>query len=251
MNDNTLTRHPIISAALSWFACGVGQIYCGRFTKGLILYSLTFTGMAALPVAVASVGPTVTAVAWTIIAASQAVWIYSLIDAWFAAKRAGSHFVPRDYNRPLVYAILIALYVPFAVAVAFQVRETTVAAYMVTGTPMKPTLQKGDRILVNKLAYRHRLPAVGDIVVLRSPTVPGRTLVRQVAALPGETVADPAGDGDAQAEPLTVPAGHLYMLCENPKDPNDSRRFGPIPAGLLIGRVELVYTPRIKWIGNP
>jgi signal peptidase I len=64
---------------------------------------------------------------------------------------------------------------------------------------MKPTIQEGDRVVVNKLAYDLKIPfttlavlkwddpARGDIVVLFSP-VDGTRLVKRVVAIPGDKV---------------------------------------------------------------
>ena len=64
---------------------------------------------------------------------------------------------------------------------------------------MKPTIQEGDRVVVNKLAYDLKVPFTtiaiwkwdnperGDIVVLFSP-VDGTRLVKRVVAIPGDNV---------------------------------------------------------------
>src|SRR5437763_6989365 len=64
---------------------------------------------------------------------------------------------------------------------------------------MKPTIQEGDRVVVNKLAYDLKFPFTtyelakwgnpqrGDIVVLFSP-LDGVRLVKRVIALPGDHV---------------------------------------------------------------
>src|SRR5436190_21863486 len=64
---------------------------------------------------------------------------------------------------------------------------------------MKPTIQEGDRVVVNKLAYDLKVPFTtieiwkwdnpkrGDIVVLFSP-VDGTRLVKRVVAIPGDTI---------------------------------------------------------------
>src|SRR5207244_7031484 len=65
---------------------------------------------------------------------------------------------------------------------------------------MKPTIQEGDRVVVNKLAYDLKVPFTtielwkwddpkrGDIVVLFSP-VDGTRLVKRVVAVPGDSLA--------------------------------------------------------------
>src|SRR5438445_7071990 len=64
---------------------------------------------------------------------------------------------------------------------------------------MKPTIQEGDRVVVNKLAYDLKIPFTtielmkwsdpnrGDIVVLFSP-MDGTRLVQRVVAIPGDTL---------------------------------------------------------------
>src|SRR5687767_5808777 len=64
---------------------------------------------------------------------------------------------------------------------------------------MKPTIQEGDRVVVNKLAYDLKVPFTtinifkwgnpqrGDIVVLFSPA-DGTCLVKRVVAVPGDEV---------------------------------------------------------------
>src|SRR4030088_3028720 len=64
---------------------------------------------------------------------------------------------------------------------------------------MKPTIEIGDRVVVNKLAYDLKIPFTtievmkwadpqrGDIVVLFSP-IDGTRLVKRVIAVPGDTV---------------------------------------------------------------
>ncbi len=79
---------------------------------------------------------------------------------------------------------------------------------VVPSSSMRPTLEIGDHILVNKLAYGLRLPfshwyltqaagpARGDVVVLDSPA-DGTRLVKRVVAIPGDRV--------------EVRAGHLWL----------------------------------------
>jgi signal peptidase I len=85
---------------------------------------------------------------------------------------------------------------------------------------MKPTIQEGDRVVVNKLAYDLKIPFTtyevakwgdpkrGDIVVLFSP-VDGVRLVKRVIALPGDKVSmiDNVLFVNGQRVPVTTPAG--------------------------------------------
>lgn len=101
---------------------------------------------------------------------------------------------------------------------------------------MKPTIQEGDRVVVNKLAYDLKVPFTtinivkwdnpkrGDIVVLFSPS-DGTRLVKRVVALPGDRVElrdnqlFVNGQPARQSEPVTAGVseeqGPMYVLDED------------------------------------
>jgi len=89
---------------------------------------------------------------------------------------------------------------------------------------MRPTLRPGDRLLVDRRAYRTRPPAVGEIVVFVDPEEPRRWLVKRVAAV------DPAG-------------ALLEVRGDAADTARDSRRFGPVPIASVVGRVYRCYFP--------
>ena len=92
-----------------------------------------------------------------------------------------------------------------AIAVAaFFVRASVVATFRIVGPSMLPTLEIGDRVLVNKLAYgvappfsgrrvRARLPKRGDLVVFHANGLTGAggpsSVVKRVIGLPGDEIA--------------------------------------------------------------
>jgi signal peptidase I len=124
---------------------------------------------------------------------------------------------------------------------------------------MKPTIQEGDRVVVNKLAYDLKIPFTtinvvkwgnperGDIVVLFSP-VDGTRLVKRVVAVPGDQVemrdnqlyvngrlakqspiaivsSDDYGSAYVLDEDLY---GHMHKVMLTPEIPA-VRSFGPVP----------------------
>jgi len=95
---------------------------------------------------------------------------------------------------------------------------------VVADESMVPTLRPGDRLLVDMGSYRHRPPSVGEIVVLLDPEVPERWLVKRVAAVDAARgTVDVRGDAVDRAR--------------------DSRRFGPVPVGSILGRAYRLYLP--------
>ena len=128
---------------------------------------------------------------------------------------------------------------------------------------MKPTIEEGDRVVVNKLAYDLKVPFTtiellkwsdpkrGDIVVLFSP-IDGTRLVKRVIAVPGDRVEmrdnqlfvngraaswKPIGSqDDAEQGPTTIVEetlnGRTHRVMLTPHIPA-VRSFGPVvvPAG--------------------
>lgn len=84
--------------------------------------------------------------------------------------------------------------------IALTARGTLADHYHVPTGSMRPTVEVGDRIFVNKAAYGLRVPlserwlasfegpAAGDVVVLHSPE-DGTVLLKRVVAEPGDEVA--------------------------------------------------------------
>ena len=107
---------------------------------------------------------------------------------------------------------------------------------------MRPTLEAGDWLLVDPLV--RRWPRRGSLVVFREPES-GALAVKRVAGIPGDWVPFAGGflhladdeawllsDADAAT---TAAAGH--------GGPVDSRRYGPVPVGSLVGRAWFRYGP--------
>ncbi len=83
-----------------------------------------------------------------------------------------------------------------ALAIAFVIKSFLFQAFYIPSESMTPTLQVGDRVLVNKLSYDLHDVNRGDIVVFEAPPLARSAdiedLVKRVVGLPGDTV---TGDG--------------------------------------------------------
>jgi signal peptidase I len=101
-----------------------------------------------------------------------------------------------------------------------------VSRYVVDGPSMEPAYRSGDRLLVNRLAYRHHAPAIGDVVVIRDPERDGRYLLKRVARPPDDAVPE---------------AAHVYVLGDNAGESRDSRAFGAVPLRAVLGKAWLKY----------
>ena len=123
---------------------------------------------------------------------------------------------------------------------------------------MKPTIQEGDRVVVNKLAYDLKVPFTtikifgwddpkrGDIVVLFSP-VDGVRLVKRVVAIPGDQVEMRENqlyiNGQiAKQSPIATTEladyGRAYVLAENLQGHTHKMMVTPdIPAVRSVGPI--------------
>lgn len=136
--------------------------------------------------------------------------------------------------------------------------------FQTEGVSMVPTLHSGDQVLVDKRAYRHRLPRRGDLVVFRAPGT-GEVTLKRAIGLPGDTVAiedgrlvvngrrkvesyaDPDAIDSVYFGPVRVRAGTVFFLGDNRLDSRDSRDFGAVAKRDLIGRVRGLIWPPSRW----
>jgi signal peptidase I len=160
-----------------------------------------------------------------------------------------------------VAVLIVALFL------AIGVRTYVAQMFFIPSGSMLPTLQIGDRIVVDKLSYHLHGVARGDIVVFRRPPLEHAAyadLVKRVIGLPGDTVSSVGGrvyingkplaepwlptpmpvtspsplpDGFSLNHPYVVPKGEYYVMGDNRTDSEDSRYFGPIPESLIVGKM--------------
>lgn len=113
------------------------------------------------------------------------------------------------------------------------------------GESMESTLYAGDHVLVNRFVYAAatgprwirpllpvRDPRRGEVVVARLPQAPRTLLVKRCVALPGDHVADAAGEHSIDG---------YYLLGDRYQGSYDSRAFGAVPSRHLVGKPLLVY----------
>ena len=159
-----------------------------------------------------------------------------------------------QFIRDLFETIILAVVLFIAInAVSARVR--------VDGFSMRPTLQDGEYILVNRLAFNNGLPERGDIIVFQSP-LNDQDLIKRVIGLPGETVqifdgkvsvnGNVLSEAYIAAAPVyngewSVPADHLFVLGDNRNDSSDSHAWGLLPAENVIGKALLIYWPPPEW----
>jgi len=83
------------------------------------------------------------------------------------ATRTDDQPPARSFWKELPVLVIVAL------IVAVIIKTFLIQAFFIPSASMRDTLLEGDRVMVNKLAYRFGEPHRGDIIVFASPLEPG------------------------------------------------------------------------------
>jgi signal peptidase I len=158
-------------------------------------------------------------------------------------------------------------------AIIFFVIQTFIAQpYQVQQQSMEQSLEPGQFVLVDKLTPRFDAYKRGDVVVFEPPRdwvaqSDGTPFIKRVIAVAGDTVAIRDGavfvngiqldepyvfsvDGVPQdtssgfeREEWVITDGQLFVMGDHRSASQDSRHFGPIEVGRVVGRAWLRYWP--------
>jgi inner membrane protease subunit 1 len=110
---------------------------------------------------------------------------------------------------------------------------------------MLPTFNMvGDIVLADMRAWKLTGLPWGSIIMFISPENPDKRVTKRIIGLPGDTIfVDPTNQIDPHRT-ITVPQGHVWTQGDNYDFSNDSRSYGPLPIGLIKGRIfAKVYWP--------
>ena len=180
----------------------------------------------------------------------------------------------RGSGRWIVELVGVAI---VAIVFAILLRTFVVATYSIPSGSMEPTLQVGDRIVVDKLSYHFHGVDRANIVVFSTPPKencagpPVSDLVKRVIGLSGETIslsggrvvinghvllepwlpaavrtattAGPSAAPYALHRPYRIPSGDVYVMGDNRTQSCDSRYWGPISQSTIVGKVDLRIWP--------
>ncbi len=189
------------------------------------------------------------------------------------------------------YFRLLAL----AVALALLIKEMLIEAYNIPTSSMEKTLLVGDFLLADKVTFGARIPLVGwrlpalrdpqvgDVVVFRFPSNRRQSFIKRIVATGGQEIRIANKvvyvDGNARSEPanvahndstmipastgyyrdnfgpITIPAGHYFLMGDNRDNSSDSRFWGTVPRENILGRALFIHwswetdpdAPRITW----
>ncbi|HKH78968.1 MAG TPA: signal peptidase I [Solirubrobacteraceae bacterium] len=193
--------------------------------------------------------------------------------------------------------IELAVIIAVALGLALGIQAFIVKPYRIPSGSMEPTLEIGQRVLVNRIGMDFGDPHVGEIAVFHPPEgaeqeecgptahvvklgvaacsapLPKEeasvNFIKRIIAGPGDEIyikeghvfRKAAGTSRFLAEkdsyiracgaspecnfpdPIKIPAGHWFMMGDNRGESDDSRFWGPVPTGWIIGQAVATYWP--------
>jgi signal peptidase I len=123
---------------------------------------------------------------------------------------------------------------------------------------MEPTVHDGQHVIVSAWAYWGSEPQVGDVVAFVYPDDPSTADLKRIIAVGGSTIEIEQGqvyvDGKRISEPYVqsssknmyrsltkrrIPKNSFFVMGDNRDGSEDSRNYGPISRGRILGKLWL------------
>ncbi len=146
-----------------------------------------------------------------------------------------------------------------AVLVVIPIRLYIAQPFIVNGSSMDPTFATGQYLIIDELTYHMNEPERLDVIVFKFPRDPQKYFIKRIIGLPGETVAITGTavtiinkenpEGTTLPEPyvnennlrnntlkITLRDSEYFVMGDNRAASFDSRDWGPLDRGLVVGR---------------
>lgn len=162
------------------------------------------------------------------------------------------------------YIKYIAVNILAAAVISLLLINYVATAYMIRGNSMNSVLMDRERVIISKIAVKLGKINRFDIVVLKRPNEPEKSIIKRVIGLPGETVEIKEGDiyingkklfqpflekredfayRASNMSPLQLREGYYFVMGDNRPVSRDSRSFGPVPGDDIYGKTIFRYWP--------
>ncbi|CDH11738.1 probable Mitochondrial inner membrane protease subunit 2 [Zygosaccharomyces bailii ISA1307] len=150
-------------------------------------------------------------------------------------------------NKALKYSLITLTWIP----VVMTVNDNVCHVAKIEGSSMRPTLNASDNsvstdwVFLWKLNCRaaHNLRR-NDVILFKSPMDPSKTFCKRIKAIQYDAV---QARHPYPRSVVNIPRNHLWVEGDNVYHSVDSNNFGPISAGLVVGKAIKVIWPPSRW----
>jgi signal peptidase I len=168
-------------------------------------------------------------------------------------------------KKSILFILEVIKIVVLAAVIVIPIRYFLFQPFFVQGISMEPNFQNGDYLIIDEISYRLREPQRGEVIVFKYPQNPSQRYIKRIIGLPGETIEVKDNqviifDGqesqvldESNYLPsylktpgnvrLTLKEDQYFVLGDNRTASFDSRRWGPLPAKNIVGRVAIRAWP--------
>lgn len=172
---------------------------------------------------------------------------------------------PPKYKKYIKSVILWIVEIILVILAAYLIIEYAVEKTTMMGISMNTTLNDGDKIIINKVAYLKKEPKRYDVIVFnQSKSGHGYYNIKRVIGLPGETIEIVKGyiyingeklEEEIKVEPMNIAGlaeegilldeNEFFVLGDNRNSSEDSRfaNIGIIVKSDIIGKAWLRLSP--------
>ncbi len=156
--------------------------------------------------------------------------------------------------------------VDIVIVLGIVFRTFVLQPFMVEGNSMEPNYHDREYLLVDQISYRFREPKRGEVIIFHPPQDPSENYIKRIIGVPGDKIEIENGiikvnnnktqepyltpeDQVISKESLTYPynrtlqTNEFFVLGDNRDHSSDSREFGAVPKGNIIGKAWLIVYP--------
>ncbi len=261
--ENNLKK-PWLAGLLSLLYCGLGQFYCGRPKRGILLavvlypFLILFWYFFLIPLPMINI-----ALPFVLFC-----FFYYLVvhDAVKLARKINHSQEPQPFNKWYFYILFIGISFIANETISTSIKYHVLQSYKIPSKSMEPFIVKGDHIIVEKWFSKREGLHRGDVIVFPFPKDETRAFIKRVVGLPGEKLkiknqrifingqaldesyafhSEPVKNEPIylrdNLDQIVIPEGMLFVLGDNRENSQDSRYFGFIEVSKVMGKVKMLY----------
>lgn len=261
--ENKLKK-PWLAGLLNLLFCGLGQFYCGRPKRGILLavvlypFIILFWYLFLIPL------PTIN-IALPLVA--FCFFFYLVVnDAVNLARKINDSQEPQSFTKWYFYILFIGITFFAQGIISTSIKYHFSEPYKIPSKSMEPSIVKGDHIMVEKWFSKREGFHRGDIIIFPFPKDETRAFVKRVVGLPREKLkienqkifingqaldesyafhSEPVKNEPIylrdNLDQIVIPEGMLFVLGDNRENSRDSRYFGFIEVSKVMGKVKMLY----------